>query len=66
MFIILTVVDEDFLNVEHVFAVMTVLGVIIAICRSVIPDEVISLSNELGGNCTITVLLFLTFSKINL
>ena len=66
MFIILTVVDEDFLNVEHVFAVMTVLGVIIAICRSVIPDEVISLSIELGGNCTITVLLFLTPSKINL
>ena len=58
MFIILTVVDEDFLNVEHVFAVMTVLGVIIAICRSVIPDEVIALSMNLVG---IVPLLFSYF-----
>ena len=46
VFVILTVVDEDFLDVEHVVAAMTVLGVIIAICRSVIPDEVITLSDS--------------------
>ena len=38
--IILTVYDEDVLNVEHMLTVMTVLGVLIGICRSLIPDEV--------------------------
>ncbi len=40
VFVILTVVDEDFLNVEHVIAAMTVLGIIVTLCRSIIPDEV--------------------------
>lgn len=36
----LTVYDEDVLNVEHMLTVMTGLGVLIGICRSLIPDEV--------------------------
>ncbi len=38
--ILLTVYDEDVLNVEHMLTLMTGLGVIIGICRSLIPDEV--------------------------
>jgi len=37
--IILTVYDEDVLNVEHMLTVMTGLGVLIGVCRSLIPDE---------------------------
>ena len=51
MFIILTIVDEDFLDVEHVIATMTVLGIIVTICRSVIPDEVIIFTANLSGGC---------------
>jgi hypothetical protein len=38
--IILTIYDEDVLNVEHMLTTMTSLGVILGICRSLIPDEV--------------------------
>jgi len=38
--ILLTVYDEDVLNVEHMLTLMTGLGVILGICRSLIPDEV--------------------------
>ena len=38
--IILTVVDEDFLAVSHVIGSMTVLGIIVTLCRACIPDEV--------------------------
>jgi len=38
--IILTVIDEDVLSVEHVLALMTVLGLVITICRVLIPNEV--------------------------
>ena len=38
--IILTVFDEDVLNVEHVIPTMAVLGVVIAVCRACIPNEV--------------------------
>jgi len=38
--IILTVYDEDVLNVDHMLTLMTSLGVILGICRSLIPDEV--------------------------
>ncbi|CAN7941002.1 unnamed protein product, partial [Ixodes pacificus] len=35
----LTVYDEDVLTVEHVLSIITVLGMIVAVCRAVIPDE---------------------------
>ena len=38
--IILTVIDEDVLSVEHVLALMTVLGLVTTICRVLIPNEV--------------------------
>jgi autophagy-related protein 9 len=38
--IILTVYDEDVLTVEHMLTTMTSLGVLLGICRSLIPDEV--------------------------
>ncbi|KAJ8024436.1 Autophagy-related protein 9A [Holothuria leucospilota] len=37
--IILTVVDEDVLTVEHVLTTMTLLGVTVTVCRTLIPDE---------------------------
>jgi len=38
--IILTVVDEDVLSVEHVLALMTLLGLVVTVCRVFIPNEV--------------------------
>jgi len=38
--IILTVVDEDVLTVEHVIAIMTVLGLVTTVCGVLIPNEV--------------------------
>ncbi|XP_056630405.1 autophagy-related protein 9A [Diorhabda sublineata] len=35
----LTIYDEDVIAVEHVLSIMTALGAITAICRSLIPDE---------------------------
>ncbi len=40
MLILLTIYDEDVLNVEHMLTLMTGLGVVLGICRSLIPDEV--------------------------
>ncbi|XP_046397934.1 autophagy-related protein 9A isoform X1 [Ischnura elegans] len=37
--VLLTVYDEDVLTVDHVLTAITVLGVIVAICRAFIPDE---------------------------
>ncbi|GAB6026770.1 hypothetical protein CHUAL_013269 [Chamberlinius hualienensis] len=37
--VILTLIDEDVLHVEHVLLLMTALGVTLAICRAFIPDE---------------------------
>ncbi|XP_033639798.1 autophagy-related protein 9A-like [Asterias rubens] len=37
--VILVVYDEDVLTVEHVLTTTTILGVIITICRTFIPDE---------------------------
>ncbi|KAL5006246.1 hypothetical protein ScPMuIL_015052 [Solemya velum] len=37
--VILTVVDEDVLSVEHVLTTMTVAGVIVTVCHGLIPDE---------------------------
>ncbi|KAK7110054.1 autophagy-related protein 9A-like [Littorina saxatilis] len=37
--VILTVVDEDVLNVEHVLTIITVLGVLMTVCKGLIPDE---------------------------
>ncbi len=48
VFIILTVIDEDFLAVQHIISTMTVLGIIVTICRSCIPDEVRIRSNMLA------------------
>ena len=39
-FIIMTIIDEDVLNVEHVIGTMTALGIIITVCHSCIPTEV--------------------------
>jgi len=38
--IMLTIADEDVLSVEHVLAVMTVLGLVMTVCRVLIPNEV--------------------------
>ncbi|WAQ93667.1 ATG9A-like protein [Mya arenaria] len=37
--VVLTVIDEDVLNVEHVLTIMTVAGVIVTACKVFIPDE---------------------------
>ncbi|CAF3406257.1 unnamed protein product [Rotaria socialis] len=37
--VLLTIYDEDVLNVEHMLTVMTSLGVVVGVCRSLIPDE---------------------------
>lgn len=37
--LLLTVIDEDVLAVEHVLSVITVLGVVVASARALIPDE---------------------------
>ncbi len=37
--VILTVIDEDVLNVQHMIAIMTGLGLILHICRACIPEE---------------------------
>lgn len=36
----LTIWDEDFLAVEHIVTAIAVLSMILAVCRSTIPDEV--------------------------
>jgi hypothetical protein len=38
--VILTVVDEDVLQVERIITIMTVLGIVVTVSRSCIPDEV--------------------------
>ena len=38
--VLLTVYDEDVLNVEHVLTVISVTGAVAGIARSLIPDEV--------------------------
>lgn len=43
----LTIVDEDVLNVEHVLTIMTVSGLIMTVCKGLIPDEHIVYSPEL-------------------
>ncbi len=37
--IVLTVYDEDVLNVEHVLTIITASGAIVGIARSIIPDD---------------------------
>lgn len=37
--VVLTVIDEDVLNVEHVFTIATIAGVIVTACKVFIPDE---------------------------
>lgn len=37
--VVLTVIDEDVLNVEHVLTIMTVAGVVVTSCKVFIPDE---------------------------
>ncbi|XP_064613606.1 autophagy-related protein 9A-like [Liolophura sinensis] len=37
--VVLTVIDEDVLTVEHVLTTMTITGVIVTCCRALIPDE---------------------------
>lgn len=37
--LILTIYDEDLLQVEHLFTTLTTLGVMLAICRGFMPDE---------------------------
>lgn len=38
--VLLTVYDEDVLNVEHVLTVISITGALAGIARSLIPDEV--------------------------
>ena len=47
VFIILTVYDEDVINVEHVFTIISVTGAVAGIARSLIPDEVIFIKSNL-------------------
>ena len=44
--VILGFIDQDFFQVDHVFRSATIFGIIIAVCRSVIPDEVRLLDNH--------------------
>ncbi|XP_037285612.2 autophagy-related protein 9 isoform X1 [Rhipicephalus microplus] len=37
--LVLTIVDEDVLSMEHMLMIVTVLGIIVAVARSLIPDE---------------------------
>jgi len=56
--IILTVIDEDVLTVEHVIAVMTILGLVTTICGVLIPNEVV-----VTGTCCHSCFNELTFMK---
>lgn len=38
--IVFTVVDQDVLRVDHFLGVVTLLSVIVTVCRQFIPDEV--------------------------
>lgn len=38
--VLLTIYDEDVLTVEHMLTTITSLGVVVGVCRSLIPDEV--------------------------
>lgn len=40
--LLLTIYDEDVLNVEHMLTVITVVGGLLAACRAIIPDEAAS------------------------
>lgn len=40
VFIVMTLYDEDVLNVEHVLTIISVTGAVAGIARSLIPDEV--------------------------
>ena len=54
MLVLLTVYDEDVLNVEHMLTTITSLGVVLGICRSMIPDEVsveVKLIVDRGERC---------------
>jgi len=46
--VVLTLYDEDVLNVEHVLTVISVSGAVAGIARSLIPDEVGFLRINLG------------------
>ncbi|KAH9371530.1 hypothetical protein HPB48_009187 [Haemaphysalis longicornis] len=37
--LLLSVYDEDVITVEHVLSAITILGVLVALCRAIIPDE---------------------------
>lgn len=43
----LTIVDEDVLNVEHVLTIITICGLIMTVCKGLIPDEHMVYSPEL-------------------
>ena len=55
--LILTVIDEDVLSVEHVIALMTILGLVITICRVLIPNEVCQVITDMHGFDLTTVTL---------
>ena len=48
VFVILTVIDEDILQVEHVIGIMTVLTVITTVAKASVPDEVSSMTGWIG------------------
>jgi len=58
--IILTVIDEDVLSVEHVLALMTILGLVTTVCRVLIPNEVRHCPSTLTILTTTILSLFLT------
>lgn len=37
--VVLTIIDEDVLAVEHIFTIMTIAGLVVTACRVLIPDE---------------------------
>lgn len=39
VFLILGIIDDDFFRVEHALSAMTVLGIVLGICLSLVPDE---------------------------
>jgi len=45
--VVLTVYDEDVLNVEHVLSVISITGAVAGIARSLIPEEVIEFDHNI-------------------
>ena len=52
----LTIWDEDVINVEHVFTIMTLSGAVAGLARSLIPDEVCLIKFKIPSNYRLIII----------